>query len=475
MASQKSSVKLSSLLSVITISIVFVSVFVLSGAFSSIVTTISKSKASQANPKLTEGFSDAFKDENVNADKWTKAASTGVTVGETAGNNLRINIPAGNQDNKAKAGSLTFNELFPDKGDFRVVAVVYRPIVTGEGAGVSGIRFTSQGEDNDEGVALQWVVNGTNSTASFIVRGKDGKKLDSEQKQLVSNVAVLRLERINKRYRAYVKPGADTSGDTGWVQLGAESDAQLGEQGRVRLFTNNAGIAGKFPQVVGRFDQAAIRWEGAPSQTSAINDSFANGVLAQSWNVARADGTMIYENANDNLIMSMPSGALNNKTRYAFLNRINPTIAQGKGFSLRARMYKPTVVGDGIGYVGLRFVSAGNVDDEAASVRWVVGNGTSKVVFSVRNTDGTVLETASANLDANIKQLTIGLTRSGNQYKGSYRRGDNDTDWVEIGAKEGATLGAGGVVGLMVSNTGTAGKYPRVVGRIDQVAGSVSN
>ncbi len=476
MAKALSSAKanLLSVVSFITILVILGSVFVLSGSFNDIVTTITKSKASQANPKLTQSFADAFNDGKVNEEKWTAAKSGDATINETTADNLRIDIPAGSVDGKAKGANLTFKELMKEKGDFRVVAVVYRPVVTGEGMGVSGLRFASTGTTDDEGANLQWRVNGNDSKVVFVVRAPDGTRLESEVKELKSNVAVLRLERLNKRYRAFFKPGRDVSGDVGWTPLGSEWNAALGDDGKLAVYANNVGLNGKFPKVAGRVDTIHMSWEGEEATRIGYSDAFANGNIGTKWNVAKTDGAQVYENANDNLIMSLPSGAVNSKARYAVLTRKEPVIPQGKDFGMNVRMFRPTVVGEGVGYSGMRFVSAGSVDDEAASVRWVVGKNVSRIVFAARNPDGTVAEHAQVNVPETVKAVTLRLVREGNSYRGWYRTGDSDTNWVLVGKKDDVNFGANGRVGLVVSNDNGSKKYPRVVGRFDQVNGSVA-
>lgn len=61
---------------------------------------------------------------------------------------MRFDIPAGGINNKARGGSPTSKELFKDNGDFRAMVVAYRPIVMGEGVGMTGIRFSSKGADD---------------------------------------------------------------------------------------------------------------------------------------------------------------------------------------------------------------------------------------------------------------------------------------------------------------------------------------
>lgn len=479
MAKKKKSVSISSIVWIATFVTVLISVFVLSGKFSDLVTTITQSKASQVNPILTESFIDPFKDADINLEKWSVHKNGDTTLTETAVNNLRMVIPTGSASDRPKSANLTLKQSINANGDFRIIAVLYRPIVTGDGAGRSGLRFSSTGSTDDEGAVLRWMVNGASSKVSFIVTGADGTRLESQSDNLASNIAVFRIERINHRYRAFYKSGRDTSPDTAWTALGSESNASLGNAGSVSIFTNNVGLDGKYPRVVGRFDQVIIRWEGDeaavdPKRTH-FSDAFANGVLGQNWIIGRPGGAQIYENSNDNLIVSMPSGAISGVARVAAINRKEPVIATEKNFMIQSLLFKPTIAGAGVGYAGIRFVSQGNVDDEGAGVRWVAGNGRSRLVLVVRNPDGTVSERESVNLPDTEKKIVLRLVRNGDKYSGSYRRGDLDTDWITIGTATSANFGANGKVGLIVSNGSVSGKFPRVVARFDGVSGWVQD
>lgn len=471
--SSPASLNLVSVVSFITLLLILVSVFVLSGSFSDLVTTINKSKASQANAQVTESFMDPFKDGVISTDAWTVVKTDGVTVAETAADSLHVDVTEGNVGGKVKSGTLIYNELLKGTGDFRAVAVVYKPVVTGEGTGITAIRFSSKGEDDDEAAVVRWAVSKDSSKISFLVNGADGNRMETQKAEVKSNIAVLRLDRINKRYRAFYKLGSDTTGDKNWIALGNEADASLGNEGRISIATHNGGVGGKFPKVVGRLDQFHIAWEGDPSTKKGFSDAFANGNIGGNWKVSRTDGAQVYENKNDNLIMSMPSGALAGKGRYAVLTRTQPVVPQGKDFAFQAKLYKPAVIGEGTGYAGLRFVSVGAIDDEAASVRWVAGKDVSKIVFVVRAPDGTLAERASVDVPAALKSATLRLVRVGNSYRGWYRTGDADTDWVAIGSEESSNFGANGTVSLIVSNAGVPNKFPRIVGRFDSVNGSV--
>lgn len=463
---------------VFTVSLVFIfaSLLIISGALPNIVTTITQSSASRGVPKVTERFTDNFKTDTVNEQKWSTHARGNGRIMQTASNNLRMDIPQGNHENKPKITVLTFKELIKETGDFRLIAVVYRPVVDGEGAGIAGLRFNSKGGDDDEGATIRWIVNGDNSIVHFVVNGTDGTKLESERMKLDSNIALLRLDRINRQYQAYFKPGRDLSADTGWTKLGQEWNRSLGADGRVSLFTQNTGD--KFPKVTGRFDSAHIGWEGEPSanDTATFSDAFANGNLGVRWKELTTKGAQIYENDRDNLIMSLASGQADGKRRSAVLYRLQPNVLADKDFRFHAQIFKPTVVGEGKGEAGLRFSSAGNVNDEGASVRWIADAGNlSRLSLMVRNPDGTIAEKAGVNMDPKVKKLTVRLVRTGtNDYRGWYRIGDGDGDFVLIGSyKTSDNFGANGKVQLYVTNRGDGGKFPRVVARFDRAWGSM--
>ncbi len=453
-----------------------VSTLVISGKFDSVITPFGdlvKSFASATKPNLTESFVDAFKADRINTDKWTVQKSTDARVSQTANNNLRMEIPTLADGGRPKYGRLVFNEVIKDEGDFRATAVVYRPIVTGAGAGATGIRFISRGVDDDEGALIEWRVNGSQSTVSFSVKGEDGKRLESQAEPLTTNIAVFRLDRINKKYSAFYKLGSDTTADTGWKALGQEQNANLGSDGKIVLFTHNVGAGDTYPSVAGRFDNASIRWEGSPSDRIGFSDAFANGVVASSWGMTATTGSTAQERASDKLALIVPPRAVANKPGRIILKRNQPVVKNGKDFAVQALLNKPVVTGEGTGATGISFTSAGN-EDEAAQVRWVAGTDVSRVVFLVRTSSGTLVEREAVNLNDNVKSLTLRLTRSGDKYSGFYRRGDSDADFVRIGAEESVSFGADGKIGLFATNMGTSGKYPRVLGRFDLVNGSVA-
>ncbi|MFH0749776.1 MAG: hypothetical protein V1917_02570 [Candidatus Gottesmanbacteria bacterium] len=472
---KKSRISVSLVLSLFVVVFLGVSTLVISGNFASIVTPFApliKLFASNNQPKLTQGFTDAFKADAINTDKWTVGKNGNASIVQTAYDNLRINIPAGNVSSAGKYGYLMFKERFDDKADFRIVGVLYRPIVTGDGSGTTGLRFSSSGSADDEGARIQWIVNGTASKVKFTVSAADGTILESKDADLSSTFAVFRLDRVNKTYRAYYKVDRDESDDAKWIRLGQEYNATLGNAGNVAIFTNNVGKDGKFPKVVGRFDTVRIRWEGEPSNRIEFYDGFSNQVVANKWNISVSSGATVIETPSNNLNLNVPAGAVESKPGRAVITRKEPIVKSDKDFYVQTAMYKPTVTGDGKGAAGLSFRSFTTVDDEAAQIRWVVTGSTSKLVFLVYNPDGTLGERAFVNVDKN--KLTLVLKRKGNKYTALYRIGDTDTDWIRIGKEENAVFGANGTVSLFTSNVGEAGKYPRVNARFDGVWGWVA-
>jgi len=444
--------------------------------FSRIVTTITQSKATQSEANLTASFMDLFKDPSVNTQKWRIVQNTNVSITQTEGDNLLFNIPAASASNALKSGALEFREDFDDGKDFRIATIVLRPVVTGDGRGVTGVSFSSAGAGDDEGATLRWNVQGSTSTVQFTVRGADGTVLHNKSMPLASNIAVLRLERINNEYRAFFKPGNDLTSDTRYTSLGRKELASIGEKGRIRLFAWSVRHNNAFSRVVGRFDEARISWEtDTEANREAYGDSFSDGRIGATWSVSGTPGKHVYENPKDNLIMQVISGSYNGKSRVAYVKRNAPVIPENKDFTVHVKLYKPTVVGDGVGESGIVFVSTGSIDDESASIRWRVGQSVNRLVFVVTKPDGTWEEVKSVNVNANTTLMSLTLARVGMRYSASYKNGwDNDADWIHVGVHTDTANGAAGKWALRVSNGGAAGKFPTVVGRFDSVTGTVA-
>lgn len=453
--------------------------FLLNSKLATTSTEVTKSQASMATPKLTESYVDSFKTEAINENKWSVSKSTDVSAAQTAGNNLNITIPEGNQSGHPKAASILFKEYLKDNADFRAIAVLYRPIVTGTGGAVEGIRFSSKGSLNDEGASIRWVVKGTSSRVSFTVASTNGTVVERKTANLPTNIAIFRLERVNKAYRASYKLGNDLSSDSNWIILGEEENQSLGADGYISLFANNGAVKNQFPKVVARFDTARLHWEGKAAQPStriSFSDAFSNGNIGAKWKASATAGTAVVETKTDNLTMNVAAGAVKTKPRAGWVKRAEPVVKNNKDFAVNAQVFKPVVKGDGYGVSILSFQSTTTLDDEAAVVRWVVSKNEniSRLVFAVRAPDNTLLERASVDIkDIKANKLTLHLKRVGNTYQAAYRAGDDDADFVSIGKEENGHLGGDGHIVLSTNNTGIGHKFPQVIGRFDSVSGWV--
>lgn len=431
----------------------------------------SSPRASGAGIQITERWVDPFNTGEIDKQKWKVQTEAGAVVKQES-DNLRMELPAGSATPSA---SLIFKELIKDRGDFKIVAVVYKPQVTGNGAGISGVRFASEGTDNQETATVRWRIAQGSSKVTFVVRGPDGRVMESETLDLAGDVALLRLDRINKEYTAYFKPGRDTSSDTNWRTLGTLRAPSLGKDGWISLFTTSSGTAASKPAVVGRFDQANVAWEGDPIdiQRANFHDAFSDGNLGRAWRVRARAGATAEERPSNNLVMTVPTGAVTGKPNVVIVRRDTPVAGQDKDFILQTVLFKPTVNGAGLGAAGLTFTSTGSEDDEAAKVFWRVGNNTSAVVFSVKNPDGTVADTAEVSIPAEERSITLRLVRNGKAYSAYYRTGDLDTEFVKVGSEKTAEFGSSGKASLFVSNMGANNQFPKVVGRFDQAFGSI--
>lgn len=458
--------------------------FALSTAVNTTKTTVETSQATMLQPKITERFQDYFKTDTINTEKWILSKSgNDVAVFQTGSNNLRVDIPAGSDTDKAKAMSLTYKQLMKDNGDFRFIVTMYKPNTTGAGPGISGIRFSSKGTNNDEGASVRWTVNGDASNISFRVLAPDGTSMEKKVVPIKSNVAMLKLERINKVYRASYKVGAAMD-ENNWTILGEESGQTLGADGYLALFASDGGDKNKHPKVIARFDNAFIGWEGKPVPSPVANyfsDKFGDGNIGPKWKASAVLGTAVVETTSDNLTMNVSEGAVKNRARGGWVARSTPVIGNDKNFSINAVMYKPVVRGDGYGVSSLSFQSTGSLDDESAAVRWVVSqkDTVSKLVFAVRSPDGALIgERGTKDIKGiDATKLTLRLVRrkdSGkSKYAAFYRIGDADQDWVQIGNEEDGNLGGDGHIVLSTNNTGIEKKFPKVIGRFDAVSVSV--
>lgn len=465
-------------LSLGAVMVLAISALVISGNFEKIITPfapIIKPKASSNQPTLTQMFSDVFKADAINAEKWGTWKNGDASIKQTAANNLRMDIPQGSVEDKAKQASLVYKVALEDKKDFRIASTLYPPTVTGEGTGVSGFRFSSTGTGDDEGAVLKWTVAtvGTTTTrkVQFVVRGPDGKVMFQKEADFASPVGMLRLDRVSDTYRAFYKAGRDITSDTAWTALGEFKHETLGNGGKLTLFTANQAKA--YPKVAGRFDEVRIRWQGEESGNMEFADAFSAGAISAKWQTWNTTGATVKETKYDNLLIGIPTGAVDNKPGSVRFVRKEPVVGEGKDFIMTTTLYKPTVTGDGTGASGLVFRSFTEVDKEVAMIRWEVTNTpTSKLVFLVKNPDGTLSQKASVDVTAN--KLTLRLSRKGDKYTAHYRVGDSDKDLVKIGKDESVEFGADGSLGLFASNVGNDTKFPKVAARFDSTWGRLA-
>lgn len=449
---------------------------VISGNFTSIETPFAPKInpfATANQPKLTQNFADVFKAETINTEKWAIKTVGDAKIIQSNANNLRFDLPAGDAGGAPKAAHLTYKDEIDEKSDFQIISVMYKPQVTGTGAGVTGVKFNSSGSENDEGAMVQWVTNGGSSKVSFRVMGPDGSVIESEAETIESNMAVVKLERVNKKYRAYFKQGKDETGDVAWRPLGQERDSKLGKGGKVTLFTHNSGSGKNFPKVIGRFDSVRIAWEGAPNSSISFSDAFANGAVNRNWNVPSVPGTSVKESPADNLVINITNGAAGTTPKRAMLVRKDPIVTAKQGFTTQVSMNKPVVTGNGTGTAGIAFQTTGATNEESAQVYWSVTGGTSKLIFSVRSADGSLVERGSVDVK-DAKRLTLRLTRKEGSYLAHFRRVDNDTDFVQIGESAKVENAVDGRINLFASNTGIGAKFPAVIAKFDQVNGTVN-
>lgn len=424
---------------------------------------------------LSKNLVDNFKSEKIDTSKWSIFKNGNVGVKQNTTNNLVITVPSGSVDGKtAKIGSLNSKQKLTAGDNFSIVTTVYRPTVTGDGIGASGIRFTSEGNKNDEGATISWLVNSKKEgKVYFYVIGSNGKRIETKVANLNSNQAVFKLDRANNTYIAYYKSGNDTSNDTDWVSLGKIEDASLGGAGYISLFANNSGASSQYPSVHSRFDSVSIRWESGASTLNTFADSFSNGVVESEWKKRTSTGATVDENSNNNLVLSIPAGAVSGKAGNIYLKRLSPRIPDNKDFSLNTIMYKPVVSGSGLTASGLSFASSDDESKEAVKLMWHVGGSTNKLTFAVRNNKGVMVETASVKVKPNVNQLTLRLVRRGDKYSAWYRVGDADSDFIKIGSDRDLVFGTNGNVGLFTTNLGSLLRYPAVSVRFDSVNGSV--
>lgn len=493
---QSKGLGISFFLSVGTLLIIFVSILVLSGKFSSLVTGIVRPHATMAIPQVNQGFSDPFKaGGEPNPGKWTTFVTNKdmVQVFETPSDNLRMQIKAGATGGSYNGGGVTFNQSIADGADFRVLGVVYMPIVTGDvGSAVTGIRFASNENDkvNAESTSIRWIVRKDKankidqSFVIFTVLDNQGKSIYTKQADIKSNVAVFRIIRVHEAYRAGFQLGSDASSDasTVWLTDSDVSDGKkLGQDGRISLFTTNNGTKDHYASVVGRFDSASIQWQDlkltpTPNTKDTFSDAFSNDqILKTVWKIQTSgQNATITANQANNLALTLLGGTSPDS---ASLWRTTPDVPKGKDFMMNAYVYKPKVIGTGNAVTGILFAEPKFVPAGTAKIQWVYSADakTNKLQFILMGNDR-VWHVKAETPVTNAKQMaiTLSLRRIDGKYAGWYRFGDSDADWKQLGISESEPFDAIGNMILFASNTKGTEKFPFVNVQIDTASGWVS-
>lgn len=205
-----------------------------------------------------------------------------------------------------------------------------------------------------------------------------------------------------------------------------------------------------------------------PTITDSFQDTFRDGTIgATRWTPFATDGVLVRETTNENLRVAVDAGSAAGNARRGGL-RANPVIGENKDFEIRAQVRRPLVTGTGTGRLGVRFVSSGNLDDEIASLRWVVGGPASYLIFSVKAPDGSVLDSSAVNINTNVVSLRLVRVNS-KRYRGEYKLGTMGLggQWNIVGNERDAALGAAGLVSLFAANN--APEFPQVLGRFEAV------
>jgi hypothetical protein len=133
-------------------------------------------------------------------------------------------------------------------------------------------------------------------------------------------------------------------------------------------------------------------------------------------------------------------------------------------------LIKPTPVGNGNAVVGLSFNSESDTNDESASIRWIVSANSSRLVFSVRNARGNVVERESVSIPRGRNRLTLRLMHGDGMYRATYRLGaglDDDTGFRNLGSQSNERLGAKGNFSVFATHTPAAGVAPEVTAKMD--------
>lgn len=202
-----------------------------------------------------EVFSDTFTSGQINQEHWQVDTTDGTSVSQNQNDNLVMRISAGNQNNKVKAVSLVSKTVVDDNKNMNVMTQMFKPVVTGEGTGRSGIQFLTKAQDNEGSSSIFWEVTGASSKLIFIVQGKQGKTLAREEVELANDInkVALRIARNKDGYIAMYKTNLkNDEGD--WKRFSNRVITKATDKGNFRIFTSNVGRDKKYPEVRGRFD-----------------------------------------------------------------------------------------------------------------------------------------------------------------------------------------------------------------------------
>lgn len=419
---------------------------------------------------VNEHFTDVFNNEKINGNRWRVLTSDGVKIAETPANNLNIIVPGNSLNGKAKAGRLHFKQTIGDTDDFAINVSMYKPIITGNGVGTAGIIFSSSDTGDDESVNLKWIVSGSISKLQMTIKATDGTTINSKSVDVQAAKLTMRLSRNKETYSAQYRIGSDD--DNNFILIDSKTNPNLGAAGRLSVFSSNVGQDQKFPKVVSRIDNVTIAWYDPTkpdSKRTSLVDKFSDEVIdADRWTISKPTGTSIIENKVNNLSMSLSAGANDGKAKVTRLTT-KEAIPQQKDFQLLTQIIKPIIGGDGIGRVGVQYITNGSLNDERASVIWEIDRqGANKLIFVTTKANGDIEHRKAIDLNSNVNRVVVRMVRNDKGYTAMYKIGLNDPDslWKSLGTAK-LTNSTGGKIQLFCSNVGTNSKYPKLVGRFD--------
>lgn len=416
-------------------------------------------------------FSDHFGDGLIAKDRWSVRKVDGVSVIETATDNLKVAIPAGAVAGKPRTAILTYKESVGDGRDFSMNTKIYKPVVEGNGVGRAGVRFGGGDGSDSEGVSLYWELSGNTSEIVFAVNA-GGENVRTQRVSVSGKQAQLVVKRIGAEYAAYYRMD-NFDDDNPLVGVGDAVNSPGQVSGRIRVFASNAGSASQYPRVMARFDTVTV---SSNSSNQVVVDSFMeNGeVDASKWAVAKK-GMSDVKKQNGNLVMhldTLTKSSDNPQLQPSMVRMVSSAdIAKDKRGMAVVEMIKPNVVGGGTGIMGLSFNSESDKNDESVSIRWVVAGDSSKLVFVARDGQGKVAERETVALGANRNRITVKLVHGDGKYTAMYRVGpglDDDTGFKTIGTVANPRMGARGAFGIFTTHTVVGNqKAPEVTGKFD--------